>query len=1035
MSKKHFRSRFLPSALLAGVAAAALPSTAIAQEDVDRLDDQAGEAEEEVSRQDVVVVTGSLIPQTGNLVETSPVTAIDSADFEVRGVLRAEDMINTLPQAFGAQGSNVANGSTGTASVNLRGLGASRTLVLMNGRRLPYGSTNISSPDINFIPSALVEKVDILTGGASATYGSDAIAGVVNFVLDDDFTGLQVDVNYSMYQHDNDSSLQGLLAENAAVNPSQFRVPDGSVTDGESVDVTAIFGGGFDNGKGHFTGFAGYQNTNEVLQGDRDYSQCALGTDEGAFTCSGSSTNQYTNLLDLGSRLPDGTWARVNPNADEFIARDFTTDTFNFNPFNHYQRPNERYNFGMFADYQVADNIEAYGEFMFMDNQTDAQIAPSGVFGYGIAGGNGGINCDNVFFSDQQRDYLCGPGGLTPNANGNVGVGEPAGFDNDFTETPALLFLRRNVEGAPRSNFVRHTTYRGVVGIRGDLEGLNIGYDLSAQYSRVLREERYRNDLSVSRISKALDAVADPATGEPVCAVNVDDDPSNDDAACVPYNIWGGTGPSDAAIDYVTVPLLNDGQVEQAVVTGKLFGDLGDAGIQSPMADESPAWAFGFEYRGDDLQRNPDAAFQAGDGAGQGGPTLPVSGSQDVVDVFGELNVPLIQGRPGIETLGFDLAYRKSFYEDIDSDAYKAGLDYAPTSDIRFRASYQRAVRAPNIFELFVTPQIGLFDLTEGPNGLYDPCAGDFDPATADPEPSATFEQCASTGVTMEQYGQIADNPAGQFNERFGGNRNLEPEKADTYTVGFVLTPRFLEGLTLSVDYFDIQAEQYINAIAPTISLNQCLNSGDDFFCDFVNRGQGGTLWASQTGYIEALDRNTGQIGTTGFDILANYVYDAGELGMFDFDYVGTLLDSLEVEPLEDTSVVAPFDCAGTYGGRCQDNFGNGANPEYRHKASVTWALAKWSVTGTWRYFDEVTLDESDGTGPNGTLDAQNYLDLSARYDVLDNVTLRAGVNNVTDEDPPVSSVVGTAPGNGNTYPQVYDAFGRYIFAGATVDF
>jgi outer membrane receptor protein involved in Fe transport len=943
------------------------------------------------------------------------VTTIDSAEFDIRGTLRAEDLINTLPQAFGAQGSALANGSTGTASINLRGLGSARTLTLMNGRRLPYGSLNTSAPDVNTIPSALVKRVDVLTGGASATYGSDAISGVVNFVLDDDFEGLQFDTNYSFYQHKNDNDIQSLITEFAAGNPSQYRLPDGNVIDGESIDINAIMGGKFDNGRGHMSAYAGFQNTNEVLQADRDYSVCALGTRNAGseFTCSGSSTNQFTNLLDLSGSLPEGFWARVNPNDGTFEARDFVTDTFNFNPFNHFQRPSERYNFGAFANYDITENMNAYTELMFVNSETNSQIAPSGVFGYGVAGGNGGLNCDNPFLSAQQTDY--------------IGCSAQDVADGTIVGVGSLLALRRNVEGGPRNQDIKHQTFRGVMGLRGDLANTSLGYDVYASFANVSRSEVYNNDLSIRNLSNALYAV-DDGTGNIVCAVNNDADPVNDDPNCVPYDIWSGNAPDPAAVTYIVSPQNRNGDTTQTVVSGKLFGSLGDWGIQFPSAEDAPAFAVGAEYRRDSLDSNPDAAFQSGDGAGQGGPTNAIAGSQEVYDIFAELNVPLIQGVAGADHLGFDLAYRKSFYDKVDSDSYKVGLDWAPTSDLRLRGSYQRAVRAANIFELFATQSIGLFDLDGG-----DPC-GALPGAT----PEFTQAQCANTGLDPAFYGGAGlINPAGQYNTFGGGNPDLEPEESDTYTFGVVFTPSFIEGLTMSVDYFDITVDGYINTVPESTSLRQCGLTGDAFFCSLVNRGTGGTLWAGQTGFITATNVNTGSLETKGFDILGNYTYDMDARGSLALSYVGTILDELSFQALPDASVTPSVDCAGTYGGACQNNFGTGSNPEYRHKTGVTWSDAngKLAVTGTWRHFAEVDLQSGDGTGINAQLDSQNYLDLAARYNLFENTAIRAGVNNVTDEDPPLSSVVGTAPGNGNTYPQVYDALGRYIFVGATVDF
>jgi outer membrane receptor protein involved in Fe transport len=1011
------KSRLLASSVFAGAAFAAqagLLANAQEEEAVETVAPVSAVTEDDVARQEKIVVTGSLIPQSGNLVETSPVTQLSSADFEVRGVIRAEDMINTLPQAFGAQGSNLANGATGTSSVNLRGLGSTRTLTLLNGRRLPYGSLNTAAPDINFIPSALVKKVDILTGGASATYGSDAVAGVVNFVLDTDFEGVRIDGNYSFFQHDNSNSyIQGILGEFAAGNPSQYTVPSGSTSDGESVDITAAFGGKLDNGRGHVMGYLSFQNTKEILQANRDYSQCALSTTNGGedFTCAGSSTNQFTNLLDLGGNLPTGVWARVDPLTDEFVARDFTSDTFNYNPYNHYQRPNERYSFGAFGNYDITENMNAYAELMFMDNRTKSQIAPSGVFGYGVTGENGGLNCDNPFLSAQQVDFVCTSQGYS--GSDIAGVGD-------------LLFLRRNVEGGNRFNDIRHTTYRGVVGLTGTLGDTPWGYDISAIYASNHRSEQYQNDLSIRKMSQALYAV-DDGTGNIVCAINADADPSNDDPACAPYDIFSGNGPSQAALDYIVNPLFRDGEVTQTVVSAKMYADLGDYGLVSPAAEEGVKLAFGAEYRRDYLDSNPDANFQSGDGAGQGGSTDPISGSQEVYDFFVEVNAPLIQDRPGVETLGLDMAYRRSNYDEVSSDAYKFGIEYAPTQDVRFRASFQRAVRAANIFELFATQSIGLFDLNSYANGLYDPCAST---STIDPFYSAA--QCANTGVTAAQYGTIADNPAGQFNALYGGNPTLEPEESDTYTVGFVATPSAIPGLTVSLDYFDITVDGLVDTIGPQYALDQCAVNGDAFYCSLVNRGNGGTLWAGQTGYITATNINTGSLSTNGIDLLANYGMDLGAKGALNFDYVATWLGELETKPLPDSTAADIYDCVGYYAGDC-----GASNPEYRHKASATWSDANgiWSLTGTWRYYGEVEINGGDDGSINGVLDAQNYLDLSGSWAARDNVTLRLGVNNVTDEEPPISSVVGTAPGNGNTYPQVYDAFGRYIFMGATLDF
>ncbi|NRA29638.1 MAG: TonB-dependent receptor [Parvularculaceae bacterium] len=1009
----------LQSSLLAAVAATALPAAALAQDDEDE--------------GDVIRVTGSLIQRDGNLVETSPVTTVSAEAFDIEGTLRVEDLINNLPQAFAAQGANLANGSTGTASINLRGLGASRTLTLMNGRRMPYGSVNVYAPDVNFIPAALVKQVDVLTGGASATYGADAVAGVVNFILDDEFEGFRIDANGSFFQHNNDNDIQSLLEEFAAGNPDQYAVPNGSTTGGGAFDITAIWGGSFDGGKGSFQAYAGYQHVEELLQADYDYSQCALGTrnDGTEFTCAGSSTNQFSNLLELdsGYAFPNGSvWARVDPAAGEFVDRNFVSDTFNFNPFNHFQRPNERYSAGFFVNYEVNDKLEVYSEFQFMDNRTNSQIAPSGVFGLGVSGSNGGINCDNPFLSAQQVDFLCGEiadGALDTDDDGNPVfdmMPDRAALAADGVAP--VLILRRNVEGGERNQDIRHTTFRGTIGARGQIGDSAFDYDIYAMYSNTHRIDVYNNDLSIQNIQRALYAV-DDGNGGVACRVNVDDDPSNNDPNCVPYDIFSGAAPDPAAVNYIVSPLNRDGDTKQWVLSALVTGDLTEYGFKSPYSTDGAAVAFGIEYREDFVESNPDRGFQTGDGAGQGGPTNPIQGRVDVLDVFAELNLPLMQGQPWAEILGVDAAYRFSSYENFETNSYKFGADWAPTTDVRFRGSYQRAVRAPNIFDLFTVQGIGLFDLSVGSNGIFDPCAGTT--------PAATAAQCANTGVTAAQYGNIADNPAGQFNNLTGGNPDLDPETSDTFTIGAVITPSFLPGLTVSLDYFDITVEDFIDTVPEELALNNCLNTGDDFFCSLVNRGNGGTLWANQTGFITATNVNTGELATSGLDVNASYEMELGEgLGDLRFNFVGTWLEKLEITPLpgEDS-----FDCAGFYGGQCT-TIERPAAPEWRHQFRTTWTTPiDLSLNATWRFVDGVEAFGANVAPINSELDSQNYLDVSAIYPVNDMITLRAGINNILDNDPPLSSIVGTAPGNGNTFPQIYDSFGRFVFFGAQIDF
>ncbi|TGY87121.1 TonB-dependent receptor [Marinicauda algicola] len=995
----------MASTLLTGLG---LSAPAWAQEP---LEEPAAPTRDEASdirdQEDVVVVTGTRI-RSANLVAVSPVTQIDAQEIADRGILRVEDMINTLPQAFAAQGSNISNGASGTATVNLRGLGSVRTLVLQNGRRLPFGSpiAGAQAADLNQVPAQLIERVEVLTGGASAVYGSDAISGVVNFIMVDDFEGLELDAQYSFYQHHNDHSIQSLIEEFNAANPDQFKLPDENVVDGEATQLSAILGVNTPDGRGNATAYVTYREVNPVYQANRDYSACALGTRNSGteFTCSGSSTNAVANFLNLGPTRPGtGLWFRTN--GSEFIPRNFTTDTFNFNPFNFYQRPDERYTFGTFAHYEFNRHFDVYTELGFTDTVTNAQIAPSGIFGGGVAGQSGGIRCSNPFLTAQQVDFLCTQNGLS---------------GDDVAE--GVLILRRNVEGGPRQSHIQNTTYRGVVGTRGAFFDTGFDYDVFGSYAKVTYANEYENELSIRKSSLALDAARD-VNGNIVCRVNADADPANDAPGCVPYNIFSGT-PSAAALNYITSPLQEQGTTTQQVISGSIFGDLARYGIQSPAADTPVGIALGAEYRRDTLDRNPDEAYQSGDGFGQGGPTNPVSGSTDVWELFGEVQVPLVENRPGIEFLNFEGAYRFSEYSTgVSTDTYKAGLEWGPTADLRVRASYQRAVRAPNVVELFSPTGIGLFDLSQNANGLYDPCAGTT--------PAASQAACANTGVTPALYGNIADNPAGQFNALFGGNPDLGPETSDTITFGAVFTPSALPGFTLSIDYFDIVVEDAISTVPPSQALAQCLATGAAEFCSLINRGNGGTLWANPTGFVVATNQNIGELSTRGVDVVASYTFDldnmAAGTGELNVELVGTYLDQLETVSFPGAT---PFDCVGFYGSQCGT-----PNPEWRHKLRTTW-VTPWDVdvTGTWRYFGEVDIF-GGGAAVHETLDSQNWFDISANWHAREGTSVRFGVNNVLDEAPPLSASVGAGFGNGNTYPQVYDALGRYVFFGITQGF
>src|SRR3569833_2675893 len=700
-----------------------------------------------------VVITGARIPQPG-LTSTSPLSVINDQEVKLQGTSNTESLVNNLPQVFASQGMDVSNGSSGTATITLRGLGVTRTLVLVDGKRMMPGDTLVLAPDLNQVPSALIDRVELITGGASAVYGSDAIAGVVNFIMKKDFEGLRVDTQYGFAQHNNDDSFSQSI--NKAHN---FPVPSGNVTDGATWSFTAVMGASSPDGKGNVTAYAGYRNTQAITEDKRDYSACSVSTvGTAAHICQGSSPSfpgRFTSIV-LASQ-PSKTIADASGNLTPYSG---AANSFNFAPYNFFQRPDERYTAGAFAHYQVKPWMDVYSSFMFMDDHTVAQIAPSGIF-YGTTVN---VNCDNPLLSAAEVAQFC-------TAQGRAG-----------TQDTQLFIGRRNVEGGPRQDDLRHDSYRLVLGAKGDFADAWT-YDIYGQYGTTVYSENYLHDLSIVKIGRALEVVN--VAGVPACKSVVD----GSDPNCVPYNVFHANGVTPAAVAYLDTPGFKEGSTTEQIVNASISGDLGKYGMKSPWAKDGVGIALGVEYRRESLDYRTDAEFQSGDLAGQGGPTPSTHGSFDVKEIFGEIRVPVIQDAPMAKELSLEGGYRTSDYSSSGHiNSYKVSGDWQVIDDVRFRGSFQRAVRAPNINDLFTPQAVGLF-------GGQDPCAG--------AAPTASLAACQNMGVTAAQYHNIIQCPAAQCNGLFGGNPNLKPEESDTRSYGVVFTPTFIKGFSATVDYFD----------------------------------------------------------------------------------------------------------------------------------------------------------------------------------------------------------------------------------------
>jgi iron complex outermembrane receptor protein len=1063
------------------------------------------EGEPVESSQDIIV-TGSRIPQP-NLESAAPVTVVSDQDVKLSGSTRIEDVLNQLPSVGASQASGVSNGATGTAEVDLRYLGSKRTLSLVNGRRLMPGDPNSTtqSADLNVIPTALIKRVEVLTGGASSVYGADAVAGVVNFIMDTEFEGIRFDGNYSFYQHKQQNPFVGncqsvalgqqfctgrtlgdpihirdMIGNRRGVNADQFPLPTGSTTDGRAFDGTVTIGAGFDDGRGHAVAYFGYRNVKPVLQGKRDFSACTIQNSRaGTPICGGSATaNPGTGVIFQQVTTTTANGATITATTSTVAAlgpgtiAPFASNLFNFAPLNYFQRPDERYTAGAFANYEITPAFKPYLEFMFMDDRTLAQIAPSGDFGNTLT-----INCDNPFMSAAQLAVICGTLGEDLGFGGTPNTGRPINLINGFLgnfplaigapfnpnpgAAPLDFFdargntynnaffqlLRRNTEGGPRISDLRHQSWRGVVGMRGDLSNI-FSYDSYFQYGRTNYTQVYKNEFSIARLQRSLNSVNVDANGivvpvgtpgsSIVCRSVLD----QSDVNCVPWDPFGAA-PSAASINYLNVFGVIQGITSEQIANANVTGLLGEAGVRTPWAEDGVSTNFGVEYRRESLELNPDQSFQTGDLSGQGAPTLAVSGHFKVWEVFGEAQIPVVQDN-FIHDLTFNVGYRKSWYttsgnRKYDTDTYKVSGEFAPIRDIRFRGSYNRAVRAPNIQELFAPQFVGL-------DGSNDPCAKTI---------TAADFGCLAQGLIVGQ--SPASNPAGQYNGLLGGNPNLTPEKATTKTLGVVLQPSFIPRLAVTVDYWDITLKNAIQGFGADAILNACVGQTTATFvspaCALIQRDAAGSIWLTSGGFVTDTPNNEGQIKTKGIDVNVAYAHNLFNFGKMSWSFIGTWLDKYKV----DNNLSEPYDCAGFYGPTCSGATvaSSAPMPRWRHKARASWQSPfGLGLSLQWRRVGKVkaeTLQDNETVGgdfnfnPGLRIPAKNYFDLAATYTLLDRINLRAGVNNIFDKDPPLvtsgsatrsgSNLCPAGPCNGNTYPGTWDALGRYVWLGATIDF
>ena len=944
----------LALAVNAGLVGLSAASGAIAQEG-------AGELEE-------ITVTGSRIKKK-DFTSNAPVATVGFEQIELTGTVNTESLLNTLPQTVPGLDRTSNNPGNGTATVDLRGLGSNRTLVLINGTRVvPTGSNG--TVDINSIPNALIQNIEVLTGGASAVYGSDAVAGVVNFILKDDFEGVAVNAGF-------EQTFEG----------------DAGIY---SADIT--LGANVADGRGNVTLNFAYTDRDDLFQGDRDFANVAL-FDNGAgdgLEPGGSSGVPGTAIFNAGFG-PNGT--NFAPNSSGIIfeqdgsIREFVTggdvnDFYNYAPVNYLQLPQSRYQGTALGHFDVSDRATVYGRFMFTSSKVPQQLAPTPIFQTSTFTVDG-----SPFIQAAAQQEI------------SDAIGDGVDSDNDGIDDTATALVRRRLrEVGPRVVDSDFSNFQVQAGIRGDITD-SWGYDGYIQIGQVNGSEVQQGNVNRNRFDQAL--LLDP--NDPTqCA---DTGANGATVGCSPMNLFGEGNISDEAAEFLRVSTAAQFTFEQNVYGLNFTGDLGPLALPGGAIGA----AIGVERIENTFAFRPSQDLATGDIAGFNG-APGVAGGFEVDSIYGELYLPILSGATFADVLDLELAYRSSDYSTAGKvDAYKVSGSWAPIPDFRIRGGYNRAVRAPGIGELFAP-------VSEGFPSATDPCS-------ANGNPTAAVEAiCLGTGVPANVVGSPAINlPAGQVRQVTGGNLALTPEEADTYTVGFVVQPSAIEGLSVSLDYFDIVIEEYIASFGGGAAnvLNTCYDPNSaaggvgSAFCNVIDRRGDGT--------IEAVNLNIANVASQtlkGYDLLGSYDFDMMG-GDARISYVGTFTtESLFTAFPGDE---APIECAGNFGARCGEPL-----PEYSHRATFRWTGDKITGQLLWRHVGKVTDDDPDTIYVVNEIDGYNTFDLSGTYRFTDNWWLTVGIDNLADETPPI---IGDNDEQANTYPATYDVFGRTFFLRASAEF
>lgn len=975
MSQQHakaFRPYLLSTAILIALIDVA---PALAQE-ASPADAEAAEAPSDGAND--IIVTGSRLRRT-DLTAPSPTTVIGESDIKMSGNATIEGTLNEFPQlAAGTNSSVNSGGGSGVLTANLRGLGPTRTLTLVNGRRfIPANSDG--SVDLTSIPDALVQKVEIITGGASAVYGSDAIAGAINFILKRDFDGVEASYQRGAtfrgdgQQQKLDITLGSNLGESGNVVLSASYTKRGDVQQQErafsSVGLDTVNGQLVPGGSGNIPG------TRIALNS----AQRALlnGVD---FSNSGPCTNlSGIRFGDAGAVLP-----YCNPQ-----------NLFNAQAGNYLLRPLKRIQVTALARHDVGENIEAYGEAFYMNNKNSYQQAPDS-----FQPVTPGAGAQTLLVPNYANNPI-----LLPSVR-QFFVNNQALFDPDGDGTATVVGAGRR---ANELGFRNYSYERASIGLTGGLRGkvdllgdAPWSWDVFYQYQRTRTDQRARGVVNQSRLAQALNATTN-AQGQIVCV-----DASRN---CVPVSIFGLNTISPAAGAFLT-PDRNDTETFDRQVAG---ASLSGALFELPAG--SVEVAIGAEYRKDKYRFTASPGDLANE---YGAVSLKSAGGEySLKEVFGEIRIPILSDVPFFDTLALEGAARYSDYNTIGGVfTWKAGGEWAPVNWARLRGAYNVAIRAPTLNELF-SPSTQTFS-----NGT-DPCA-------ASRNPSAAQQQlCIAQGISAAALPTFSQATNG-LTVSIGGNPNLKEETSKTFTIGAVISPPFAKGLNITVDYFNVKVEDAIVSINADQTLGDCFATLDQTSatCRSITRLSNG-----QINVVETNLNNIGALKANGIDAQIDYGFDLpGALALGDgnarlsLQAIGSWLFERSIE----TPGRPALDCAGIMGGGCGGGIGSYLIPDFKLNLSGTYSSGPITFRTQARMIGDFKLNPAI-TSPVKRIKPQWYFDTSLTFAVGDAFELFGGIDNLLDKQPPI---MGTAlAGDANTDPSLFDVIGRRFFAGVRLRF